>query len=518
MPENDNREEIEMRLKKKPSPWKRNIALLLSLAFVAQFALTMPLVVRADGSGVDKTGLYYSGTILKDEMAGVTVTQDGVPVADLNNLDPTKEFTITLNLKNIPVQNDPLTGGEFIETGDKVVFILADGLEFAGIATNQDMLLKGMSADGIPDGKYRLGVVSFTKDSGKLFATVDFDCEKAGGGEADPDDDVFDDPDFADVSGEFSITMKHEKAGPPAGDGLSYTITILGKEYMVKYPATYTVEKSVVNPRSVKNDTTYDIQSSVEAGSNEVEWQVVLDGNPVSLKDYTFSDALDPNTIGTYVANSFQLEYTDADGGKVTPVVTDEQVFDNDALSYTFTEGMNAPVTIKFKTTIPDDKYFKNDNNLQSMKNTAKLAKDSKSYSGEATATFTPQWIDKVASVQNAWDAETGELTPTTGRTLTWTVDVNQKDVKMDNVTIVEELPYGLDYSGDPFVSVVLKKSDGTDVTPVGTWYTLTTAHDDDAKKGAIYTFTLGNITEHLQLELVTKLPDITPGAPSMDR
>jgi len=143
---------------------------------------------------------------------------------------------------------------------------------------------------------------------------------------------------------------------------------------------------------------------------------------------------------------------------------------------------------IKFKTSIPDNKYYGTNN--QTISNTAELfnSNDELMDDGSATVTFTPQWISKSGL---ASDVASGDYNPT-NRTITWTITVNQMEASLTNVIINDVLPANL-----TFDNAYWEIWDGSAWTSTTT---ITPNGDND--------YLLGDIDSKAQLVIVSNVPD----------
>ncbi|WP_090109702.1 DUF5979 domain-containing protein [Cohnella sp. OV330] len=255
----------------------------------------------------------------------------------------------------------------------------------------------------------------------------------------DGDSEIFDENGgYNTVSGEFSAQLRYDNSGS-AGDEGTHTVKILGKDYTVVVPpapVVYNVAKSGV----------------ADLAHNKIDWTVTLSATKgataVDLKDYEFSDDL--SNVGTYVPSSFTVG-----GVAATPVET------GSVITYKFPDPSSGPQEIKFSTTIPDNKYYVNNVN-QSISNTAQLLKDNAVVqSGSGTASFmTPKWIEKTGAAKH--DPGSEATYDPADQFITWTITANKAQASLDNLTITDVLPSGLD-----FVSAQWQTStDGSAWTP----------------------------------------------------
>ncbi|MBP3967316.1 beta strand repeat-containing protein [Paenibacillus lignilyticus] len=239
----------------------------------------------------------------------------------------------------------------------------------------------------------------------------------------DGDADVFDETSgYYGVQGKFNVGLKYDSSGA-AGEEGNHQVMILGKTYTVvvpPQPIMYNVVKS----------GTSDLTGKV------IHWTVQLSGTKgataVSLDGYVFSDDL--SGVGAYVANTFQV-----DGVAATPVQT------GSVLSYTLDDAAGVR-TVTFDTAIPDDSYYRN-HEAKSVSNTVNLLKDNAPVkSGTGTVSYTtPTWIGKTGAAEHANPNGDPTYDPD-DQYITWTITANKSQAALDELTLTDVLPTGLDF------------------------------------------------------------------------
>ncbi|WP_333792067.1 Spy0128 family protein [Muricomes intestini] len=329
-------------------------------------------------------------------LTGVTasVKQEGNEVQPGDVLLDDKAIRVEVSF-GVPVLGDG--PGPHVEKGDYALILLSDALKVP--SSTESIPLR--NADGIV-----VGHIIFVEADGKVTARVDFDGA----------DEVFDGTNEG-VSAAFNAEFEFSEEGGESGLG-DKIIAIVDHEYKLEKPPVET-EYTLTKSGEVQPDQT-------------VEWTVKVSGkkgtNDVDLAGYELRDDL--TDVGDYVPDSFKLNGSSVAG----PSVTDGK------LSYTFPENSMGDQTVKFKTKIPDNKYFAN--GQQWINNKAELY-DEDEYKTEnsGNVTFTPEWIKKTGESNE--DGSSGVYNPK-DRTITWTITVNQMEAALKNPVLRDLLPEGL--------------------------------------------------------------------------
>lgn len=349
------------------------------------------VIVSADS---DKTSALTNLTAV--------VKQSGVEVDPLTGtIDSTKPISVEVSF-GVPVAGDENPPPTVVEWNDTASFELSQG--FA--------VLSGTSLPLSFGGK-SVGTASLNTAGGTVTADVSFDG----------DADVFDENGgYFGVSAKFSVQLEYDGSGSAGSEG-NHSVTILGKTYTVVVPpapTAYNVTKT----------------GNADLANKKIDWTVKLSATkgatPVDLMDDVFRDDL--TNVGAYVPGSFAV-----DGAAVAPVLT------GNVLTYTLDSSTSERV-ITFSTEIPEAKYYVN-NASQSVSNTAQLLKDNAVVqSGSGTASFaTPKWIEKTGKAKHDDPANEATYDPA-DQYIEWTITTNTAQASLDNLTITDVLPSGLDF------------------------------------------------------------------------
>jgi pilin isopeptide linkage protein/uncharacterized repeat protein (TIGR01451 family) len=394
-------------------------------------------------------GLVYAANISPDVLTNLSasITQGGVPITAGGTITSTTPIRVEISF-GVPVEGDDPTPSTPVQKGDTVTFELSDSFI---VPTGASIELKM--------GSLLVGHATFATDSvtNMVTATVVFDG----------DDSVFN-GDSNTVACQFGANFEYDGSGA-AGNTGDHLVAILDKTYTVNVPAVpieYDVTKTGI----------------VDLATQSIEWTANIEatqgGVHVSLADYKFFDNL--LNVGIYIPSSFQV-----DGTSVSDAFIDTS---GNALSYVFPTGATSSKTIKFKTSIPDAKYFAT--SQQTVTNTAQLLNSVSTVmdQGASTVTFTPTWIVKAGVSSDA--GSTGIYDPT-NRTITWTITANQMGATLNNVIITDVLPSGLTLQSASWQSWTGSAWDTPNViAPTSNEYAI------------------GNINSRILLTIVTNVPD----------
>ena len=417
----------------------RKVFLKLFVIIAISMSIITPVdLIKADDppSGVDKTNVLTN--------VEISISQNGIDISEGGTIYSQEPIRVEVSF-NVPVFGDNPEPDVYVNKGDTAYFELSDAFS----------LISGSTIE-LKTGSIVVAHVSFNTNlsTGMVTAEVVFDG----------DDQVFDGT-SNNVRIRFVANFEFDDSGAPSS-GDSYTVVILGK--------TYTVEVLPMDIIHNLNKT-----GVVDLAQQQVEWIVNIDktqgDDHLDMTNYVFKDNL--SNVGVYIDNSFTI-----DGISVTP-----EYIDN-IINYVFSDPTSSPKVIRFKTTIPDSKYYGSGN--QTISNTASIfnSDDVLMDDGSASVSFTPQWISKsgVAS-----DAGSGVYDPT-NRTITWTITVNQMEASLSNVVINDVLPGNLTFN-----NAYWETWDGTSWTNTDT---ITPNGDND--------YLLGNIDSRVRLIIVSNVPD----------
>ncbi|MFT4005109.1 MAG: SpaA isopeptide-forming pilin-related protein [Lacrimispora sp.] len=385
----------------------------------------------------------------------ITVMQNGVVIPEDGNLTSTENISINVSFR-VPVEGDDFSGvtppPDIVHKGDTALLELSDAFQLvSGTTVELKDKVKGIL----------LGHVTFTSESGIMYAAITFDGE----------DQVFDET-YNTVKGDFSATLKYDPSGEEGEEG-EHFITILGKTFIITVPPVETV---------------YEVKKSgtINAADKSIEWTVDVTakkgGNPVSLDGYRFSDDL--TNVGKYITDSFTVD---------TEQKTPEE--DGNVISYVFPQGSTSPQKLTFKTEISDAIYYSN--GKKQIENTAELLDgDTLKADGKGSVTYEPTWITKQGKASDA--GSTGAYDPT-NRTITWTITANQVGATLNGVVITDKLQDGLS-----FQSAKWQEWDGT------AWG----ADHPLSDPGTDGKYNIGSINSQILLTIVTKVnsTDVTTG------
>lgn len=349
------------------------------------------VIVSADS---DKTSALTNLTAV--------VKQNGVEVDPLTGtIDSTKPISVEVSF-GVPVAGDENPPPTVVEWNDTASFELSQG--FA--------VLSGTTLPLSFGGK-SVGTASLNTAGGTVTADVAFDG----------DADVFDENGgYFGVSAKFSVQLEYDGSGSAGSEG-NHSVTILGKTYTVVVPPAPTVY-------AVTKTGTADL------ANKQIDWTVKLSATkgatPVDLLDHVFRDDL--SNVGAYVPGSFAV-----DGAAIAPILT------GNVLTYTLDSSTSERV-ITFSTEIPEAKYYVN-NASQSVSNTAQLLKDNAIVQSDSdTANFaTPKWIEKNGKAKHDDPANEATYDPA-DQFIDWTITTNTAQASLDNLTITDVLPSGLDF------------------------------------------------------------------------
>jgi uncharacterized surface anchored protein len=403
-------------------------------------ALAMVLNVFSSYSTVHAAGVEDRLTNLDAK-----ISQGEKTIGDGGTLSSTENVNVEISF-GVPVEGDDPTPDNPIKLGDTAVFELGD--DFGLVSTGKMELNSGENL---------VGYVTLSQNPGEpVIATITFN--------GDPD--VFSgETGIQNVNCKFNANLKFDDSGAP-DDGQTSNVSILNKSFTMKVPAkekNFTLEKT----GSIQSDRT-------------VEWTVTVKGtqgnNELDLKDFKFSDDL--SEVGNYTPNSFLIN-----GTGETPE------FEGNNIYYTFPENSKGTQTIKFRTDIPEEMYF--GVGQQNITNNAKLldSTDTVKVENGYTVSFTPQWIEKSGSADNA---ETGGFYNSKNRTITWTIYANHMGAELENVKITDDLQGGLELD-NAYWQTMVGETEGpvNPITPDG---------------AGVYLW--NELNSKIKLTIVTKVPN----------
>jgi len=394
-------------------------------------------------------GIVYAANISPNVLKNLsaTITQDGVTIPEDGTISSTTPIRVEISF-GVPVEGDDPTPSTPVQQGDTVTFELSDAFT----------VLTGASIE-LKMGLLIVGHATFATDpvTDMVTATVVFDGDAS----------VFN-GDSNTVTCQFGANFEYDGSGA-GGNAGDHIVAILDKTYTVNVPAVPII---------------YDVTKTgtVDLATQSIEWTANIEatqgGSHVSLADYQFFDNL--LNVGTYIPSSFKV-----DGTSLSDTLIDTS---GNALGYVFPAGTTSPKTIKFKTSIPDAKYFAT--SQQTVTNTVQLLNSVTTVmdQGSFTVTFTPTWIAK-AGVSS--DAGSSGIYDPTNRTITWTITANQMGATLNNVIITDVLPSGLTLQSASWQSWTGSAWDTpTAITPSSNEYAI------------------GNINSRILLTIVTNVPD----------
>lgn len=377
------------------------------------------------------------------------LTQDGNVIPEGGEIRYEEPFSVQLSFIV------PQVGGNLaFETGDFVKFYMPNII----FADSPPIKLKG--TDNVTEEEIDVATAIFDGD----YLKITFDNNDVFGPESD----------YVEVGCLFNADFKYGGAAIEDGDEVSQVL-ILGKEFtFVPTRPEFTISKS-----------------GVQKGS-EIEWEVKIKAEkdltpPVdgSLAGIVFKDELDG--VGNYVAGSFEVT------GDITSGIFNYDASEN-SISYVFPDGATGEHTIKFKTEVPAGTLI----NGGSVDNTGKiyngdpLTTDPVNMDTDTVLITAPDWINKEGSVNKT---QNGASYDPTGREITWTITINEAAATLNNVTITDTIPGGLVWK-----SASWKEWDAA----AGDWKTDNNVATQPS--GGVYS--IGNITDKVELTIVTTVPD----------
>lgn len=362
------------------------------LVLVVLISTVAPVGRTATAAG-DKTGILTN--------LSAVVKQGGNEITESDKIKNNLPVDVRASF-GVPVKGDGVA--DVIEYLDTAVLELSEKFS----------LVSGTNIELRADDDTLVGHVTLASDPAtkKISAHIVFD--------GDPD--VFNDLGTSGVSAWFRATLEYDGSNGDDSEG-DHEVTILGKTYTVEVPPVEIV---------------YDVAKSgtVDLANRIIDWEVVVTATQgvysLDLKDYIFSDDL--TGVGELVADSFEVG-----GTPVTPAITGN----GNVIQYTFPDNSVSPQIVTFQTEIPENKYYAN--NSQSVGNTAELLKDNVPVKdGSAVVPFTPpKWIEKIGKASGEY---VGGVYDPSNRTITWTITANRAMAELENLTIVDQLPNGLEF------------------------------------------------------------------------
>lgn len=425
--------------------WKRNIALILSLAFVLQFAMTMPLVARADG-GTDKTDWLKN-------ILNLTIKQGSPPVTigSGDSIDVTQPIQITGKFDTIPLNDDDAE--DFLGKGDTA---------FIPFGENISLALGADTSYTLTHGGTTIGMVTFTTEGGVSGAKFTFE------------DALWDDSLFTEITDlQFNVALQHDGTGTNT-DGSSSDITILGKNFQMYKPVV------PIEPTITKSATGPD-------ATGKITWTVIVNAKKgtvadQALKDIKFTDTL--TGAHTYVADSVKFTTNTVTNKSITPA-------SDSSLTYTFIEADgNGPATITYETQITDWATVQYGFVKHEFKNSAKAEVNGKTVTDSKTVT-----IDKKTYIKKT--GEKVNKNDPLDRQIYWYIEVNEARHSLTNITVTDQLV------DQDFVSAQWQEN--TASSGEATWVSVgdqITAEQADHK----YTYS-GTTNKHLRLVITTNSP-----------
>lgn len=373
-----------------------------------------------------------------------SITQNGKEITVNDKISHTDPISVSISF-GVPVEGDEPTPTDAIRKGDTASFKLSKA--FTVVTGTSFQLTFG----GLPVAHVELVSDANTQE---VTANIVFDG----------DDEVFDgSTGINTVVGRFNAELLYDASGN-GGDEGDHTVMILDKTYTVNVPPAEIIYTSSKN-------------GTADMANKRITWEVKVgatqSGNPIDLKDYTFKDEL--AQVGEYVPGSFEVN-----GTPTTPDVTGTE------LAHTFADPSVGEQTITFQTAIPDEKYYAG--GAQNVSNQAQLInqQDEVVQTPSSTVSFTPKWIEKTGTANNEYD-NNGIYDPS-NRTITWTITANQMGATLENLTITDPLPQGLEWQS-------AKWTTGNVDTPVAA-----------GPVGGVYTYPATVVSEKVVLTIVTKV------------
>ena len=329
-----------------------------------------------------------------------SITQNGKEITVDDKISHTEPVTVEISF-GVPVEGD-VDPVDPIRKGDVASFKLSTGFAVLN-HTSFDLEFSG----------YKVGEIELVSDSATQEVTVNILFNG--------DDEVFDENSgINSVIGNFKAQLQYDASGD-GGDEGDHEVMILDKTYTVNVPPAeiiYTSSKT----------------GTADLANKLVTWEVKVgatqSGNPIDLKDYVFTDEL--AQVGEYIEGSFEVNGTPAD-----PVVTGTEI------THTFADNSVGEQIIRFQTTIPDEKYYAG--GAQHVSNQAQLLNQQNEVvqTPSFQVSFTPKWIEKTGTANNEYN--NGIYDPS-NRTITWTITANQPGAELNNLTITDQLPEGLEW------------------------------------------------------------------------
>lgn len=404
-----------------------------SVYSVTDAVYTLPLALAATDKSSALTDLSAS------------ITQNGKEITVNDKISHTDPISVSISF-GVPVEGDEPTPANPIRKGDTASFKLSKA--FTVVTGTSFQLTFG----GLPVAHVELVTDANTQE---VTANIVFDG----------DDEVFDGTTGINtVVGRFNAELLYDASGN-GGDEGDHSVMILGKTYTVNVPPAEIIYTSSKN-------------GTADLANKRITWEVKVgttqSGNPIDLKDYTFKDEL--AQVGEYVPGSFEVN-----GAPTTPDVTGTE------LAHTFADPSVGEQIITFQTTIPDEKYYAG--GAQSVSNQAQLLnqQDEVVQTPSFRVSFTPEWIEKTGKADNEY-INNGSVYDPSNRTITWTITANQMGATLENLTITDPLPQGLEWQS-------AKWTTGNVDTPVAA-----------GPVGGVYTYPATVVSEKVVLTIVTKV------------
>ncbi len=389
----------------------------------------------------------HNPSIMKE--VKIEVDQDGKIIQEGGNIVGNKEFKVKGEFK-LDLGPNPK-----VDQKDTLTFELTDEFE----------LLRGFNLPIYVDRQKpdtKIGMMELKSDNKKIIATINFDGNE----------DNFKDDTEAHIF--FDAMLKYggdSFALPKEGQD----VKILGKEFKL-VPPPDVLEHTIAKKGEVVDGNVI---------SKKIRWTVdvsaVKNNAPFDLKDYIFSDELDPKEIGTYVPDSFTVN-----GKPVAPEI------DGDKISYKFPDNVGDKATLTFETDIPSDKFHLPSS---SVTNKATLT-DPQGNSKDASAKvhFSVPWISKTGKNN---DVPGGAYNPK-NRTIEWTITINHLAQPLNNVKVKDVLQKNEKLGEQTFDKAYYQVIDDKNV--LGPEFQIKPDSND--------VYNLGNIDKKVKLTIITKVPD----------
>lgn len=349
-----------------------------------------------------------------DTPIDIEATVEVIVGGDGGVIDSDAVITVTVTLPSIPVIGDG--GDDYFEYNDSVTLLISENFMFdpSTLPFYQELFYEGV----------KVGTVEYSNNiDDQAIAIIVFDGDPSI---FDPLQLPIGEPAYSGVSAEFTFNLVWNGTHEDDDDGEEYVV-ILDKTYDLQLPGdvlTYTVAKDMASINYAEGTITWTVTITGESDTDPV--------TPLNLAGFLFSDDL--TAVGTYVDDSFTVSRSGVLIPLATPTIT------GSALTYTLPDPSVSPVVITFKTSIPDSTLT----NGGTISNTAEVF-DGEEEIGvdDASAVI----VGPSASKTGVADDGFGEGTyDPTDRTITWTIEVDNKGQTLKELTITDVLQGGLTF------------------------------------------------------------------------